>query len=276
MAQIEILMSTYNGEKYLPAQIDSLLNQSYTDWHLTVRDDNSTDCTLKILQKYEALYPDRVSIMPSDSNLRSKRSFEILLANANANYYMFCDQDDVWERDKISTAFYAIKDVECKYGSIPIIVCSDLKLVDEKLKPLCNTLWGAAKINVNILQTPEYLSVNNYIAGCTMLFNNKAKEISLPFGKNAIMHDAWISLVTIANSGKIVILPESHILYRQHGNNVVGASEIKIGIKYLVNKIMGIKSVIKNNYANYKQSNEVLNISLPSFIIRRVIYLIKR
>lgn len=276
MAQIEILMSTYNGEKYLPEQIDSLINQSYTDWHLTVRDDNSSDNTLKILRRYCSLYPERVSIMPSDRNVRSKQSFEILLANANANYYMFCDQDDVWERDKIMTALSAIKDAECKYGSIPIIVCSDLKLVDENLEPMGNTLWGAAKINVNILQTPEYLSVNNYIAGCTMLFNNKAKELSLPFGKNAIMHDAWISLVTIANSGRIVILPESHILYRQHGGNVVGASEIKTGLKYFVNKIVGIKSVIKNNYANYKQSNEVLNISLPSFIIKRVIYLVKR
>jgi len=276
MKKIEILMSTYNGEQYIAEQIDSIICQTYSNWHLTIRDDGSTDKTVDTVQKFCLEYPDKISIMAASGNLRSKKSFEKLLLESKADYYMFSDQDDVWEKDKVESALNEIIKAEEKNPDIPIVICSDLMLVDKNLKSLDSTLWKSAKICVDILKTPKQLAVNNYVAGCTMLFNNRAKDISLPFGENAIMHDSWISLMVLARGGKIIIQPQSHIKYRQHGNNVVGAADIKIGVKYFAKKIVGIKTVLHNNYANYKQANEIFGMGLLPFTLQRIKYLIKR
>ena len=273
---VEILLSTYNGERFIEEQVNSILNQSYKDWHLTIRDDGSTDATVALLNKIASSYSDKISVIDDKNNLGCKKSFETLLTNADAEYYMFCDQDDVWLEDKIQHAVETLEKAVGKDSDIPCVVCSDLRLVDGDLNDLGITFWQATKTNVHILNTPEKLSVNNYVAGCTMLFNIAAKKVSTPFGIHCTMHDAWIALKALASSGRVVISPYADILYRQHGGNTVGATKVENRLHYWYRKAVSLKSVLKNNYSNYQQAHEILSISLPKFIYRRISYLIHR
>lgn len=272
---VEILLSTYNGERYIREQIDSILQQTYVDWHLLVRDDVSTDSTVEIINQYISKYPDKISLLPRDKNLGSMRSFEQLLKSANATYYMFCDQDDVWLPNKIENALSCIRSIETP--NIPIVVFSDLQVVDENLHTIHSSFFQNARINTSyLLRKKETLAVNNCAAGCTMLFNNEAKNLSLPFGEKAVMHDAWVLLSVLANNGIIKQIQPADILYRQHGKNVCGAYSVKYNFKYILSKISSLDSVLNVYKAIYLQANEIFGMNIFSFIYQRVKYLCKR
>jgi len=274
---INILLSTYNGEKYLSEQIDSILNQTYLDCKLIIRDDGSTDRTNLIIDEYCQKYKNKiVKLSDNLGNLGVIRSFELLLEQSDAEYFMFCDQDDVWLPHKIENSILKMKETEKEFSGLPIVVCSDLIVVDSNLKTISNSFWSHCRIAPQHLQTAQYMAVNNYAAGCTMFFNKQAKQISLPFGQHTTMHDAWIVIKTLANGGKIITLPQPQILYRQHGKNQIGASEIKYDFKYFSEKVTRMSYFLKNNYLNYKQAHEILGTSCAAFFVRRFIYILKR
>ena len=276
-AMIDILLSTYNGEKYLAEQLESIITQSYSDWTLYIRDDGSIDNTMSIIEEHCTRYPYKI-VKYEDflGNIGFVRSFEELLKQAKSEYFMFCDQDDVWLPQKVEKAMLAMKIRENKNPDTPVIVCSDLYIVDEHLNKISDSYWSYSKITPQYLQKSNQLAVNNYVTGCTMLFNKKTKDISLPFGKNAIVHDAWIALKVLSAGGIIQTLSTPEILYRQHGLNQYGASDIKQNFNYFWKKIIDVRAVIKTNYVNFKQSNEISGISLFCFFYNRIIYLIKR
>ena len=146
MNKIYILLSTYNGEKYLKEQLDSLFSQSYKDFKLIVRDDGSNDKTLDILKKYD------IELLPSFGNLGVKKSFEKLLKYASENneakYFMFCDQDDVWKSDKIEKTLKKMQELENLYGNnMPLLIHTDLEVVNENLKTINHSMWQYEKIN---------------------------------------------------------------------------------------------------------------------------------
>lgn len=271
---VEILMATYNGERYLSEQIDSILAQTYVDWHLLIRDDCSTDATVDIIKSYVAKYPNKITLMAASPNKGSMRSFETLLEEADATYYMFCDQDDVWLPQKIEHAMSCMHTVE--KPNTPVVVFSDLCVVDENLQTIHDSFLHNARINPCILQTKEALAVNNCAAGCTMLFNNEAKKVSLPFGKYAMMHDAWVLLSVVANKGIMQQIQSTDILYRQHGKNVCGAYRVRYNMNYIATKVKNIKSVFKVYKAMYLQANEVFAMSKCSFAYQRIKYLCNR
>ena len=267
-------MSTYNGARFIKEQIDSILQQTYVNWHLYIRDDGSTDNTVDIINQYVAKYPNKITLIESTTNLGSMRSFEQLLKSADATYYMFCDQDDVWLPNKIENAILSIKENE--KPNTPIAVFSDLNVVDENLQIIHESFFQNARITPSYLIRKETLAVNNCAAGCTMLFNNEAKKSSLPFGKYAMMHDAWVLLSVLANNGVIKQIPSVDILYRQHGKNVCGAYSVKYNFKYIIGKILSIGSVLKVYKAMYLQANEIFGMNVFSFVYQRVKYLCKR
>lgn len=271
---VEILMSTYNGSKYIKEQIESILSQTYDDWHLLIRDDGSSDTTVDIIKEYQEKYPDKIKFLNRRKNLGALHSFEELLNIANATYYMFCDQDDVWLPNKIKNAITSIKEIE-KPG-LPAVVYSDLCVVDEKLQKINSSFFESARIVPRFLQKKEELAVNNYAAGCTMLFNDDAKKVSLPFGKYATMHDSWVLLSVLTKVGIIKQIPSIDILYRQHGRNVCGAYQVDYNFKYLVTKIKNFKSVIRSYKSMYLQANELFGMSICSFCFQRIKYLCKR
>ena len=273
---IEVLLSTYNGESFLRQQLESILYQTYPEWEILIRDDGSYDDTLAIIQEFCDLYPSKIKQLQGGKNIGCLRSFEILLQKSKSPYIMFSDQDDVWMPTKIEKAMDAMLKLESKISQAPCVICSDLCVVDAQLNLLNSSYWNYARINPLLLVKPNALAVNNYVTGCTILMNAMAKQIALPFGQMAVMHDAWIALSVVSNDGYIKTLSEANILYRQHNNNKVGAVSVKYGWQYFINKVMHIQHVLISNYNNYKQAHEIMKISFTCFWYNRIIYLLKR
>lgn len=133
-SQVEILLSTYNGEKYLETQLDSILMQDYTNWKLLVRDDASTDTTLLILNTYIQKHPDKIQLLnDNEGNMGYSNSFSKLLRQSSADYVMYCDQDDYWHPDKISSMLSVMLQEEARLPAMAHIVFSDLELTDSEL-----------------------------------------------------------------------------------------------------------------------------------------------
>ncbi len=225
---IHILMSTYNGANFIPAQLESVIGQSLTDWQLYVRDDGSTDDTRLIVSRY-ALTDSRIHLLPDDNlRLGAMKSFERLLETCgDAPYLAFADQDDVWNNDKLLLCYNQIAEREAVRGqSTPIVVHTDLTVVDGKLNTISKSFWQYSNLNPYLIESDiHYLAIANCLTGCTMMFNQACRQIALPFYSNAYMHDAWIGLATMLNGGEIIALNQPTMLYRQHQNNTLGAVE---------------------------------------------------
>lgn len=219
-----ILLSTYNGERYLAEQLDSIIAQTYTDWRLFVRDDGSADGTLQIIDKY-AQHDKRITRIQDEENIGACLSFERLLEQCGeADYYAFADQDDVWRPNKLAFCLSTIQEAEQLYPNMPIVVHSDLQVVDEQLQEMAPSFWQYSNIHPDLVDNRlPYLAICNSVTGCAMLFNRQARTCSLPFSKDAYMHDAWIALMTLYHGGKVIPLKEQTIAYRQHRGNVLGA-----------------------------------------------------
>lgn len=273
--KIAILLATYNSEKYLCEQLDSLFNQTYNKFDLYIHDDNSTDSTLNIINTYIKKYNNIFLLKDNYKNRKSMGSFMWLLENVDSDYYMFCDHDDVWLPNKIEKSISRMMKIEEK--DKPALVCSDLTVVDENKNIISNSFWKYMKLRPDLLVLKKFAISCNLFTGCTMLINKKAKDVVLPLGTFAVMHDSWIGLNIISKCGKISCIEEQLILYRQHSNNVCGAQEVSYKVHYFVNKIINIKSVYNNYKNNYLMAKEIFpNISIFYFIFYRIIYLLKR
>lgn len=269
---IAILMSTYNGEKYLRSQLDSIVTQSYKNWILYVRDDGSSDSSLSILNTYAAKYP-KIQIVNDNTRRGCLNSFMWLLEHIHSEYYMFCDQDDVWLDNKIEMTLNAI--LKCD-NNVPTVVCTDLIVVDESLNEISPSMWNYMKLRPRLLSKIKYLVSCNLFTGCTMLFNEKAKSVAFPVGKHAILHDAWVGLSVVANNGVVRCIEEPSILYRQH-NNVCGAHKVDSSLAYYKSKILSIPIIYRRYKSQYKMVNDILSgYSIVRFILYRIIYLIRR
>lgn len=237
--KIAILMATYNGEKYLSDQIDSILKQSFTDWTLYIHDDGSTDNTLKIIKKYVEAYPEKIVLIQGSPTGGAKFNFFSLMKKITAEYIMFSDQDDWWLPDKINKTLKKCIALEHKNTARPVAVFTDLKVVDEKLKLINGRMSRYQKLEMKNT-TFNKLMIQNVVTGCTMMINrecrNKAIECQDP--SKVIMHDWWCALIA-SYFGKIGYVDESLILYRQHGNNSVGAKNI-YSMVYLEKQIFKI------------------------------------
>ena len=271
---IDILLSTYNGEHFLKKQIDSILSQSYTEWRLLIRDDASSDATLSILKNYQREYPQKITLLSDniDTNLGVIKSFEYLLNKSDSKYIMFCDQDDIWLPNKIEVTLDAIKELESIHSTeTPIAIHSDLILIDENDKILHNSFWQFANINPKLLNTNiKFLAISNSATGCTIMINQALKKLILPFPSKVYMHDMLIAL-TACRYGILHPIYQPTMLYRQHGNNTIGAIEYDYN---LVNKIKNIKKVIAKAHEMYYYSTNVYK-NLLDFWITKFIYYTK-
>lgn len=215
MDKITVLISTYNGEKYLEEQLNSVLGQEDVKVNIMVRDDGSKDRTTQILAKYQ----DEGKLKwYSGDNLGPSKSFMDLVYNVeeDADYYAFCDQDDVWLSDKLHIAVEKLKEFP---SYEPALYYSATKLVNEDLIPLQDGNPKAGYVSKTMKQT----IISSGCTGCTMCFNRKLLDI-LRLGRYQfdLMHDNWTHKVCVAVGGNLFFDDESHILYRQHGHNVIG------------------------------------------------------
>lgn len=226
---IDILMSTYNGARFLKPQLDSILSQSYKDFRLIIRDDGSADDTMRILEEYAIREPRIRLSLDSIGKLGARQSFMKLIENAGADYFMLSDQDDVWLPEKIDKTRELMLKMEAKNGSeVPLLVFTDLTVTDENLETIDTSLWNYQKLDPLIYKNWRNLLAQNVVTGCAILGNRAAASASLPFALPEMMHDHWIA-VNVAKYGRIEYLPEPTVLYRQHNRNVEGGKQFGIG-----------------------------------------------
>ena len=217
MSKVLILLSTYNGELYIREQIESLLNQKGVDITILVRDDQSNDRTVEILQEFEKKTGKIILI--KGTNCGACNSFLKLMEEASKsinsyNYFAFCDQDDVWLEDKLMAAIEILENSKNK--NIPSLYMSAYQMVDVDLKEI------KTPVRTPLLSVPTALA-SNCATGCTMVFNSVLLADVIGYrGEDILMHDYWTYLVCLVKGGCVYYDPIPHILYRQHGNNVIG------------------------------------------------------
>lgn len=222
---VNVLLATYNGSRFVAAQIDSILQQSYKDLRLIIRDDGSTDTTPDILDTFVKKNPSRILLMPRGRQLGVKGNFSELMQHADGEYIAFADQDDVWDRDKIRLTLEKMKQLEVETSkSTPLLVHTDLRVVDEDLSVLSPSFWKYINVKPSRGHTLNRLLAQNVVTGCTMMMNRALLKLACPIPEQAVMHDWWIALVAAA-LGKVDALPYPTMLYRQHANNTVGAKK---------------------------------------------------
>ena len=155
---------------------------------------------------------------------------------------MFCDQDDVWLPSKIEMSMLKMKECEGVYLNKPLCAFTDLKIVDSDLKLISSSMWKSLNISSSRCNDFYFLSCSWVVTGCTMLLNRKVKDFVFPYS-GKIMHDYWISLI-LSRKGYNIPLDLTTILYRQQGNNVVGASKNNT-CRYYLSRFLFIKDVIR-------------------------------
>ncbi len=223
MNRVAVLMSTYNGVKYLKEQMDSILTQEGVDVTLFIRDDGSSDGTIDILKEYVETYKN--IILNVGDNLGVGNSFMQLVYDCpdDYDYYAFADQDDIWLGEKLKKAVSKIGE-----ETQPVLYCSNQILVDKDLKTIGMRYSGA--LSTSYMQ----ILFGNKFAGCTMVWNRPLQKIlsdekrrpSMMLLRNRI-HDVWVAMVASV-VGLIIYDEDSCILYRQHENNVVGVKKENI------------------------------------------------
>ena len=221
MEKVDILLATYNGEQYLREQLDSIMCQTYSNFRLIISDDCSSDSTKEILEEYVEK-DKRIIVFSQEKNLGVVKNFEFLLKRVENKYFMFSDQDDIWNENKIKKSIKVIEET----GSD--LVYSDLEVVDSFLNVTYSSYWKLKGFYKKIVKYNNFesLYLNNFITGCTMLSKKELIDEVLPLPNTSkfILHDYWIPLI-LSQKHKITYIEEPLIKYRQHKNNKVGSKK---------------------------------------------------
>ena len=245
MPEMDILMAVKDGEEFIAEQIDSILNQTFQDFRLIIRDNRSSDNTPAIIEEYVKKYPGKIQAVHDDVDCTESftRNFMQLLTYAEADYVMFSDADDVWLPYKIQVTLWHMKELERKNPGLPALVFSGLHVVDENLQSMDRFMQYA-------LESTEYknfknLMMSNAASGCASMFNRalytKAKGYieGMPFA-----HDSLLAMLA-AMCGMIELIPAAMVLYRQHKHNASGYMGVGGGHGYFVNWLIKLRKIRK-------------------------------
>lgn len=219
MEKVQVLLSTYNGVEFVSQQIESILTQTYSNITLFIRDDGSTDNTIAILEEIASNNPTKIRFVKG-TNIGVIPSFLYLLENAdeNADYFCFCDQDDIWFPSKVERAVFRLRNNSI---FLPGMVFTSTQMTNSMLEPI--KIWPN-----RLARDPSFNNalVQNIAVGATVTFNKAARELlcnKKVRPDHILMHDWWAYLC-ISAFGKAYFDSEPSILYRQHSNNVVGGN----------------------------------------------------
>ena len=219
MEKVDILLATYNGARYLKEQLDSILNQTYSDFRLIISDDKSTDKTRSIIEEY-AKKDSRIECYFQENNLGVIKNFEFLMKKVESDYFMFSDQDDIWKENKIE------KSMEVMENDKADLVYSDLEVVDKNLNTTFKSYWKLKGLDNKVKKYNNFsaLYLNNFITGCTMLCKKKFIDMILPLPNRSkyVLHDYWVALI-VSQHGTLSYIKEPLIKYRQHKDNKIGS-----------------------------------------------------
>lgn len=218
--KVAILLATFNAEKHIRELLDSLLNQTYKEIEIFYHDDGSKDETLSILAEYEQENPGRFFAIQGPPTGGAKQNFMYMLSKVEADYYFFCDDDDVWDKTKVEKELAAIKDIKN-----PAAVFCDLNVVDENLNTISPTFFSYVDRSPSRTSLSQLL-IENMAPGCSMAINRSLRNeaIKLKNLELILMHDHFL-MTLAAMTGEVKYVDEPLILYRQTGENEVGAEK---------------------------------------------------
>ena len=220
-----ILLATYNGEKYLREQINSIFAQTIQDFSLVIHDDGSSDGTTEIISEYRNKYPDRLEVLYGNPTGSAKANFMWMLQQVNAHYYFLCDQDDVWNPQKLEMTLKCMRDMEYDGRHEPLAVFTDMQVVDDELNELSSSFIRYIGRDIKNISYTQIL-IDNPAAGCTMCINRELRDIAISSSEidwdNVPMHDAWL-LEIGAIFGRVQGIDRPTVMYRQTGYNTMGA-----------------------------------------------------
>ena len=270
--KVQILLATFNGEKFLREQLDSIVNQEYKSWELLIHDDGSEDNTISILREYQNNYPKKVRLLIDQQFFSSaSRNFFHLIENRSreANLFCLCDQDDIWHKSKLKII---IETYNSKKHDQPLLIHSDLSLIDDRgilFEKSHNKLIKYQKDFINKNRSLYY----NPVPGCAMSINSALAD-KISYCKDMVMHDWWILLSAIYENTNVIYIKLPLVKYRQHSKNVLGYKKINILI-LVIRLFFKIPGYVKNVKKAYAQSKHFYYQSGLKYFIRLVIYQVK-
>ncbi len=273
---VDILLATYNGEKYIQDLLSSIANQSYPNWRLIIRDDHSTDNTLAIIEEFKKHYkPGKIVVYQNETPMgQAKLNFMRLIGDSTGDYAMFCDQDDEWYWDKIEVTIKRMYHVERLIGADkPALVHTDMKVVDEEL----NVISESFRVFNDLPKEMPFSQrmIQNNVAGCSAMMNrtlvNELKLVKHP--EKLLMHDHFAVLIAQA-FGKVSFIDEGTIGYRQHESNSVGAADTKNPV-YLWERFKrggkGFKKDLKQSIQQIRYFDELYGQNLEDLELKKTI-----
>lgn len=261
MYRVDVIMATFNGQKYIKEQIDSILQNKGVEVMLHVFDDGSSDDTISILYEYQMKYPKQVVVHQNEQNLGLTLNFlsgirYVMDQFPEAMYFMCCDQDDVWNSDKMEKTLKRMLQMEKCYSiERPNLVFTDTTITDEKLQLIKKSFYQSQRYRLNKLKLPHLL-MENLIIGCTTMINRAFEPYLLQLPKHARYHDWWLALIASA-FGAINFLPRQTMYYRQHSGNVVGGARFGA---YLANRARTLRNQRNSLMENKRQADEFFSI----------------
>ena len=213
--KVAILLATYNGESHLQEQLESILKQSHGDWFICASDDGSSDKTITILENFMLTHGEQRMKIFSGPRTGFSSNFMSLVRNHEilADYYAFCDQDDIWHSEKLNKALGKL----ARFSTVPAMYCSRTRLIDEQ-----GNFIGLSAL---IRKPPSFSNalVQNIAGGNTMVFNNIGRNILLNAGMQPVVaHDWWLYMIIAGVGGHVLYDSSPSIDYRQHAANIIG------------------------------------------------------
>ncbi len=256
--EVDILLASYNGEKFIKEQIQSILEQSHSNFNLIISDDNSSDSTVEIIKSLQEL-DGRIKLVKNSGVKGVVGNFNNALKHSTSNYIMFADQDDCWLGSKVEKMLSLIINSE---GEKPALAFSDLEVVDENLVTIHKSYYSENNLDPMNNTDKRFLLWKSTCYGCSVIINKKLLSAAGLVPEYASMHDHWYAY-NASVLGGVFYLPESTIKYRQHDNNVVGSHDTSIKSKVLrFNKTF--RNIKRNVICTSKTVKEIQSVNVIS------------
>ncbi len=237
---VHIVLCTYNGERYLEEQIKSLRRQTFPNFTVEICDDGSTDGTCLVAERY-AERDERISLHRNERNLGYAKNFLEGVKRSSAPYIMLCDQDDIWNGDKVELTLREMKAAE-KKGDGPVLVFTDAMNFDSQTGKNLGRFHETSHLDTKKVDT-AHLFMENKCIGCTVMVSRDILPYLDRLPDEIRVHDWWLALIC-SHFGQVVYVDEATLRYRQHGDNMIGGDSYG--------------SYIKNRLSSFKRQREVL------------------
>ena len=267
---VTIIMCTYNGEKYIREQLQSIADSTVTEWNILISDDQSTDSTIQIAREFQKQYPDKIQIKVNETKKGAIINFlsgiyQVGTRMKKDDFIMLCDQDDIWNPDKIEKTRSGMNNLIKTYGNeMPLLVCTDVTVVDDEMKIIHESFRRMNNYQIRHLDF-AHLMMENKVQGCTTMINKSLALMLDRLPQKATMHDGWLALIASA-FGHIKYMDEQTMKYRQHIDNVQGSIAYKDDVKNKFSNLGGQRQIVMNTTVQIGEFLEIYGEKMPERI----------